>query len=222
MRAGRWITACQRQSIASRPGGVGTSPGFRSTCSRTYFADAESRKQPPSESGAYRFAKDRNSQGGARRAPSAKGRRRPKPSGVAPIVPRQVLDCVQRTLGDIDICIGEAPITCARRVSASTVKLRDVHGTVFVAECLEPEAWLAQFAKLHSAAKVSEVLVVLPGSVWEPWFRGAVASGARWEWCILTGSEAQFVVAHLGRHPQAFRVMFRELGAVVASAHPAS
>lgn len=185
-----------------------------------YFAAADSKGRHPSAAGAHRFARAARAAGGARPAAPKQAQRRATRDISAIVLTPQILDCVQRTLGHVDICVGHAEIPCPLKVSANTVKVHDIQGTVFVAECLAPEEWLPKLANLHRAAKVTEALVVLPGTIWLPWYRAALADGGGWEWCVQSGDQPTLVVAHLGRHPQGFRVAFSSIGAVVASAHP--
>lgn len=185
-----------------------------------YFEAADSKGQHPSEAGAHRFARAARAAGGARPAAPKQARRRPPRDTSDIVLTPEILDCVQRTLGDIDVCVGDADIRCPLKVPADTVKVQDIQGTVFVAGCLAPEEWLPKLARLHRAAKVTEALVVLPGTIWLPWYRAALADGGGWEWCVLSGDQPTLAVAHLGRHPQGFRVAFSSIGAVVASAHP--
>jgi hypothetical protein len=185
-----------------------------------YFAAVESKGLHPSEAGAHRFARAARAAKDGRPPATTQSRRRPTRVSSEIALTPEILDCVQRTLGHIDVCVGHAEIRCSLKVSASTVKVHDIQGTVFVAGCLDPEDWLPKLAKLHRAAKVTEALVVLPGTIWLPWYRAALANGGGWEWCVLTSDQPTLAVAHLGRHPQGFRVAFSSLGAVVSSAHP--
>ena len=128
-----------------------------------------------------------------------------------PVLTPQLLDLVQRVLGDIDVCVGEAKVKCRLRVPASTVTSKQLRGNIFVAECPEPDEWLPKLAKLRREAAVDQVIVVLPAETWAPWF--AALAGDDWVWCFLTGVQPPFMLAHLGHH-RGFAVAFADVGVI--------
>jgi hypothetical protein len=160
----------------------------------------------PSANGARRFATK-----GAGEAPKVRVRanRRSEVAVAQPVLTPQLLDLVQRVLGDIDVCVGEAKVKCRLRVSASTVTSKQLRGNIFVAECLDPAEWLPKLAKLRREAAVDQVIVVLPAETWAPWF--SAFAGDDWGWCFVRGAQPPVMLAHLGRS-RGFAVAFSQTG----------
>ena len=138
-----------------------------------------------------------------------------KPVSGLSILPPAILYCVQRVLGDIDVCVGDAKVRCNLRLHQDTVALRQLRGRVFFAECVDPGECLSKLAKLRGTGAVDEVVVALPAETAAAWFKDL--AGGAWVWCFPTGVQPPLLLAHLGHH-HAFCVAFSELGAVMRPA----
>jgi hypothetical protein len=117
---------------------------------------------------------------------------------------------VQRVLGDIDVCVGKAAVRCRSRAPGEVLPQR-LRGSVFVAECRDPEALLPRLLALHAAKQVREAIVVLPLAPGERWFRALFEHG--WV-CCFVATAAPLLLAHLGPH-YAFAIACSEVGVVL-------
>lgn len=159
----------------------------------------------PREAGVLRYAASAMLQGRTKRPPRTRGA---KPRGVLPL---PVLDAVQRVLGDIDVCVGEAAVRCRLRAPAEAPLPQRLRGTVFVADCRDPGVLLPALAALHAGKQVREAVVVLPLTPGARWFRELFEHG--WVCCFVTTS-APLLLAHLGPH-YAFAIACSEVGVVL-------
>lgn len=188
-----------------------------------YLLSVERRGQVPKESGAHKYAKER-SQPAEDSAVVQPGSRRPaaRSRGLvrAPELPTDLLDAVLRALGEIDVCVGRAGVPAKLRVEGAALAEKHLRGVVFVPWCKDPTQCLVRLAELHAAGRVSRALVVVSGTPWEPWFRSVQQSSPGWEWCIVTGDQPSVLVAYIGQQAQGFRLVFRDIGPVLASVCP--
>jgi len=136
-------------------------------------------------------------------------RRSPKACTDAGGIPSQVIECVSRALGDIDICVGPRVVKCRRHLTSGILKDGDLRGVVFMAECHEPEHWLPKLLALRKAGKIDQVAVRVGLEPSSAWFRDALRGS--WQFGALPG--ASFLIAHHGR-PEAFRVVMHEMDGV--------
>jgi len=180
-----------------------------------YFKAMTSLGKLPSEVGVHRFAgsRQRDDQVPPKQR---KARKLRAATNYELVFSSAILDCVQRVLGQIDVCIGDAEVKCRVRQQANILREHDLCGTVFVAECLRPDVWLPKLAALRKQGQVNEVLVALPAMVSEPWFKALIGHEAQWSCCFPTAVRPPLLLAHLGHH-YGFEVAFSEVGAVV---HP--
>jgi hypothetical protein len=188
-----------------------------------YLISVDSKGQVPTESGAHKYAKER-SQPAKHSAVVQPGSRRPatRSRGLmgTPELPTGLLDAVLRALGEIDVCVGQVGVPAKLRVEGAALAEKHLRGVVFVPWCKDPTQCLVLLTELHAAGMVSRALVVVSGTPWEPWFRAAQQSSPGWEWCIVTGDQPSVLVAHIGQQAQGFRLVFGDIGAVVASVCP--
>ncbi|MFO1077132.1 MAG: hypothetical protein U1E73_05335 [Planctomycetota bacterium] len=124
-------------------------------------------------------------------------------------IPDAVIECVSRTLGDIDLCVGPRVLGCCKHVSPAIIKDADLCGIVFVAECHEPERWLPKLKELRTAGKLAQVAVLVAVEPCSAWFRDALQGS--WQFGALPG--AACLIAHHGR-AEAFRAAMHEMGGV--------
>lgn len=127
-----------------------------------------------------------------------------------------MLECVQRALGDIDVCIGDARVKCSVRLSASTAKDREMRGRVFVSECVEPGRCLTKLADLKCKGAIEEAVVVLPRDIDAGWW-SSLGHGP-WSLCV-PNERGSAIVAHIGGHAHAFAIVFAQLGVVAEVQH---
>ena len=121
------------------------------------------------------------------------------------------LDAVQRALGRIDVCIGDAKVKCEVRLDANPVQDKEIRGRVFVSQCGEPGECLTKLADMKRKGAIEEVVVALPADVGASWFK-LLAEG-EWHCCFPTGGGA--LVAYPGMKKRGFAVIFGRLGAVL-------
>lgn len=170
----------------------------------TYLSEASANGRIPSEAGAAR------SQSSVPAVKSPDRRRAAK----APALSPELLDAVERCLGNIDVVVGEPDVRALRRVEATTRVPDGLRGAVFVAECRDPEEWLPAVAALRTKAAVDDVVVVLPADPSAKWFRH-MADG--WCCCFVHG-EHPVLLAHRGLHAHSFELVMGEHGVVLRAA----
>ena len=181
------------------------------SCFASYLQEMTVAHAVPTEAGVLRHAsKVAKAAGQAPRKP--RKARTPKwATGGEALLSPAMLDCVQRVLGDIDVCVGTVRAKAKLSVPATTLQEKQLRGAVLVAECLDPGSWIPKLTKLHGSSHISEVVVALPLHPEERWFR-ALFDGC-WV-CCLTATSPAVVLAHLGHH-HAFGVACREIGVVL-------
>lgn len=177
----------------------------------SYLEEMASVHAVPTEAGALRRA---NKVAKAAGKASEKARRAPTSMSAAAgdaVLSPAMLDCVQRSLGPIDVCIGDARVKCEVRLGASTAKDKDIHGRVFVGHCIEPSQCLTKLAGLKRAGAIEEAIVVLPRDIDATWWPSLSAG----QWSICVPSErGSPIVAHIGGHARGFALVFAALGVV--------
>jgi hypothetical protein len=151
--------------------------------------------------------------------PAAAKRKTQKTSALRPanstVMTPAMADAIQRCLGDIDVCVGVAPVKGALQLSPATVRTEQLRGIVVVAECPDPDAWLPRLSRLRVSAALDEVVVVLRAETGAAWFRRLVED--EWSCCFITGPQA-LILAHGGRKKAAFRLACTALGATLSRA----
>jgi hypothetical protein len=169
----------------------------------------------PTEAGVLRHARKVAKANGTTRA---KPRRTQKPKAVlaALKLSPSILNCVERVLGAIDVCVGDADVECRLRLQTDTAHLKQLQGTVFVAECLYPADWLPKLAALRRSARVDDVLVALPAETSAQWFKGLMDGQDEWACCFPTGVLPPLILAYLG-HREGFKAACAEIGPIVRS-----
>jgi hypothetical protein len=165
----------------------------------------------PSAEGALRFAKSKSHAAVSKREKGVKH----KPGAGDVEVSSQVLDAIERCLGNIDVCVGGAKVSCSRRVAGARLTVADVQGTVLVAARVDAEVWLSKFIELKRSAKCEQVVVLLPAETSARWFRHF--SSARWHLCFLAETHEPTVAAYIGKRSQAFFAAMHECGVVLGS-----
>ena len=144
-----------------------------------------------------------------KKASPSKKKRSPKASADAAAIPDAVIECVSRTLGDVDVCVGPRVLKCKKQVSPGKLPDDDLRGVVFVTECREPEVWLPKLRAMRAARKLTQVAVLVTLDPCSTWFRDALQG--TWQFGALPG--AGCLIAHHGR-AEAFRVAMHEMGGV--------
>lgn len=169
----------------------------------TYLSEASVNGRIPSEAGAAR------SQSSVPAVKSPNRRRAAK----APALSPELVDAVERCLGDIDVVVGEANVRAGRRLEAGGRVPDGLRGTVFVSECRDPGTWLPALAQLRARAAIRDVVVVLPADPTAKWFRQLSAG---WSCCFLHGNPG--LLARQGTRERAFALAMLDHGVVLQSA----
>lgn len=120
-----------------------------------------------------------------------------------------VIECVSRTLGDVDICVGPLRLQCRKHITTAILKDGDLRGNVFVAECHDPERWLPTLTAMRRGGSIEQVAVLVACDPCSAWFRDALRGA--WQFGALPG--AGCLIAHHGR-AEAFRAAMHEMGGV--------
>ena len=167
----------------------------------------------PTEAGAFRHAR--------RLAAAAKSPRlrKAKKSKIEPAtreISPSILDAVQRALGPIDVCIGDAKVKCEVRLKANTAKDTEMRGRVLVSHCVEPGQCLTKLADMKRKGAIDEAIVALPRDIDAQWW-SALSAGA-WSLCVPT-ERGSPIVAHIGGHARGFALVFATLGVVADVQH---
>jgi hypothetical protein len=171
-----------------------------------YLDWAEGEHRVPSANGARAFACRDDGEASVRRRGVD---RRPRVA-VPSVVPASVVDALR--FMEVEVVVGAASCGSARCVPAATAKSGDLRGRVFVAECPDPATWVPKLAALRGRAAIEEVLVLVPPSTDEAWFKALEEGG--WSCCFLRGEHSGAIAAYLGSRGSAFWLVFRQLGAV--------
>lgn len=177
-----------------------------------YFTRAAASGKVPSESGALRFAAGVPWENGNERAKQRRARKSKPAAGGALIVPPEILDSLQRLFGDIDVCVGEAKVKCRSKQNASTLREKDLHGSVLILQCHDPASWLPKLAQMRRSSKIDEAVVILPADTAALWFKDLVTDD--WVLCFPCSVQPALLLAHLGHH-HLFAVKFAEIGSIV-------
>lgn len=178
-----------------------------------YMVSARSVSRIPSGEGALRFAKSKSHSSVPKRAKGAK----PKAGPGDVEVSSQVLDAIERCLGNIDVCVGGAKVSCLKRVAGAKLTVADLQGTVLVAARVDAELWLNKFVELKRSTQCEQVIVLLPVETSASWFRHF--SSARWHLCFLSESHEPTLAAYIGKRSEAFFAAMHEHGVVLGSHH---
>ena len=136
-------------------------------------------------------------------------KRSPRVRADAGGIPAAILECVDRALGDIDICVGPRVVKCRKHLTSGILKEGDLRGVVFMAECHEPGRWLPVLLAMRKSGKLDQIAVLVGLEPCSAWFRDAL----RGAWQIGTLPDAACLIAHHGR-PEAFRAVMHEMGGV--------
>ena len=140
-------------------------------------------------------------------------KRSPRVRADAGGIPAAILECVDRALGDIDICVGPRVVKCRKHLTSGILKEGDLRGVVFMAECHEPGRWLPVLLAMRKSGKLDQIAVLVGLEPCSAWFRDAL----RGAWQIGTLPDAACLIAHHGR-PEAFRAVMHEMGGVAFGA----
>ena len=179
-----------------------------------YLETARFQRRLPTSAGARRFASSPKPKAASKRPPRSRGPGAAVPERVidaACLIPAAVLDAVETCLGDIGVLVGQADMLAATRLEPTSAVPKDIRGTVFVAECRDPEVWLPTLVRLRTKAAISDVVIVLPADPGAKWFRH-LADG--WCCCFMPG-EQPVMIAHHGLHAHAFELTMMEHGVVL-------
>ena len=177
----------------------------------SYLEEMAAAHAVPTEAGALRRANKVAKAAGkapkkAKRSPTSMS----SAAGDAVLSP-EMLDCVQRALGPIDVCIGDAKVRCAVRLAASTAKDKDIRGRVLVSQWVEPGQCLAKLADLKRKGSIEEGIVALPRDIDAAWWSSL--SVGQWSICVPS-ERGSPIVAHIGGHARGFSLVFAALGVV--------
>jgi len=175
---------------------------------RSYLAAMAEQHAVPTEAGVARHARQAAGAKKARRAPRAA-----RSSLPAPTLSRAILDAVERFLGEIDVCIGDADLKCRQRFNPDLVRVKLVRGNVFVAGCEGPGDWLPKLLRLRESSAVSNVVVALPPETGAVWFK-RLAEG-KWHCFFPTGDGA--LLAYHGPRTHGFALTFGAHGTVMCA-----
>jgi hypothetical protein len=176
-----------------------------------YLVRARSVGRIPSGEGALRFAKPKSHSAVPKRMKSTKSN-----SGAWGVeVSSQVLDAIERCLGNIDVCVGSAKVSCSKRVVGAKLTATDIQGTVLVAARVDAEVWLNKFVELKRSAQCEQLVILLRAETSASWFRHF--SCARWHLCFLAESYEPTLVAYIGKRSEAFFAAMHEHGVVLGS-----
>jgi len=175
---------------------------------RDYLQLVTEQREVPTDAGALRHARKWKA---AAKSPTTRKPKKSKIDPTAAAVSLAILEAVQRALGRIDVCIGDAKVTCEVRLDARTAQGNQIRGRVFVSQCGEPRESLKRLAELRRMGVVEEVIVVLPADVGAAWFK--LLAEDEWHCCFPTGGG--LAVAYAGLKKRGFAVTFGRLGAVL-------
>jgi len=125
-------------------------------------------------------------------------------------VSADILDAVARFM-DVDVVIGGTRSVWPRAVhlEPEAPMAAKVAGSVLVAACSDPSAWLPSLSRARAAARVCQAVVVLPPVGWAEWFKQLENGG--WSCCFTPGA----LVAYCGERTHAFTIAFGEVGTVL-------
>jgi hypothetical protein len=175
-----------------------------------YLAHASEKERVPSARGLMSFAATE------RKSASTKPRKKKTTKQAVPAMemPEEVIAAVRRCI-DVEVCVGgkEGVFKGATRLDAETLKPKQLKGDVFVADCPMPEDWLLKLAEARLKGGVQQVIVALPGTPFEPWFR-AIEDG-KWICCFVRLGNTPLIIAYNGRAKHGFWNAMRELGPVM-------
>jgi hypothetical protein len=196
-----------KRSSASRCRGLAR---IEKTAWNDYLVSRRSVSRIPSAEGAVNFAKSKTPSAGSKRAVRKKSKSRSGDIEVSP----QALDALERCLGDIDVCVGDAAVNCRHRLSGAKLATDDLSGTVFINARVDPDVWLKRMVELKSSAQCRQVVILLrtePGHSWLSHF-----SGDPWHLCFLEGAEGPVVAAFIGVRTEGFFAGMHDHGLVVS------
>lgn len=176
-----------------------------------YMVRARSVSRIPSGEGALRFAKSTSRSAVPKRTRGTK----PKSRAGDVEVSSEVLDAIERCLGNIDVCVGDAKVSCSKHVVGAKLTEADVQGTVLVTAPVDAEVWLNKFVELKRGAQCEQLVVLLRAETSASWFRHF--SCARWHLCFLAESHEPTLVAYIGKRSEAFFAAMHEHGVVLGS-----
>jgi hypothetical protein len=180
---------------------------------RTEASSRTEKHAVPTEAGMLRHARKAKAPEGRPEKPRH-GKSRKAVVIRGPVLSPAMLECVRRVLGEIDVCVGDADAKCRLQLKSDTAHLKQLRGTVFIAECLYPGDWLPKLAALRRSARVDAVLVALPAETSAEWFRGLMDGEDEWGCCFPTGVLPPLLLAYQG-HREGFKVACSEVGPVV-------
>ena len=174
-----------------------------------YLESTRALSRMPSAQGALKFGRPKASSAVSRRSVRKKTK---SASGNIEVSPH-VLDAIERCLGEIDICVGDADVKCRRRVPGARLTGDDLQGTVIFSARVDPGVWLKKLVELRQCSQCRQVVVLLPTEPGFNWLNHF--SGAPWHLCFLAGSDEPVVVAFIGVRTEGFFAAMHEHGLVV-------
>jgi hypothetical protein len=174
-----------------------------------YLAKTRQRSGTPSEAGAIRSAAPGVVTGKVSRK---QGKRSKNGIGAVEVSP-QVLDAIERCLGDIDVCVGGTKVKCRRRVAGAKLTVDDLQGIVFVTARVDPAIWLEKLVEMKNSAQCQQAIVLMPARTGASWFRQF--SGANWHLYFLEDPDEPTVAAYIGTRSRAFFAVMHDHGLVV-------
>lgn len=172
-----------------------------------YLAATSEEHVVPTESGAAKHARQVAGTKKARRP-----RRAARGSGVTGLS-REVLDAVERILGEIDVCVGKADVACGQKLDPDVIRPKLMRGSVLVAECPDPGEWLPKLLRLREGGALSNVVVALPPETGAAWFKHLAGGG--WHCFFPTGDGA--LLAYHGPKRHGFELALGSQGVVMCA-----
>lgn len=177
-----------------------------------YLERARIHASIPTMAGCIRLSHQESRHGKARKAARRNAAHPVRDIEVAP----QVLDAIERCLGTIDVCVGDASVNCAKRLEADTLTAAKLQGTVLLGTCVDPSVWIDRVVKQQQSARCHQAVILLQAETNASWFR--CLARARWTLCFLTSAERAVVAAYIGARTEAFFVAMQQHG-LVAHVH---
>jgi hypothetical protein len=173
-----------------------------------YVAHAAERNRVPSSRGLENFATSEKLKDS--RSPR---KNRVKKQSVPMAGPKELLQAVKGFMS-VDVCVGSVAFADCKPIDPDLLQVKHLKGNALVVECPDPGRWLPKLRELWSRTQVVEVIVLLPATTGEAWFR-AVEDGD-WHCCFLRSPDKDpLLAAYQGKRKQAFRLAFKDLGPVL-------
>ena len=133
-----------------------------------------------------------------------------------PVEP-EVLDSLERGLGDVEVCFGSAPIRCRQRVTNANPAVTNVRGTVVITAAIDPSLLLPRIKDLHSVGRCFQAVAFLTANTAAKWFDQLADPG--WSVCFLAERKPPVIAAYVGSRAAAFAASMRAHGVVMRSRH---